>query len=212
MTMAESQSESKPIIKTIGIAGCGGIGAFLAANLFDYGASRNQFDFSSMTIDVFDDDVVDAGNLLHQNFTDEHIGKYKADIVAERCAGLINPHKRFMVKKDFPNYDVIFSCVDSMTFRKDLYQYGFDHDMSKAFWIDGRCSSRQIGLYHSKLSTKTLENALSDSKERTGCLREVDKKNLTSHVTPQIIAGMMMQTFLNYLRGELQTTPIVLMI
>jgi len=205
-----AETITKPTIKTIAIAGCGGIGAFLAANLFDYGAKRNQFRFTELTIDVYDDDVVDAGNLLHQNFSDEDVGKYKADIVAERCGGLVNAHKRFMTKKDFPNYDLIFSCVDSMTFRKDLYKYGFDHP--DQFWIDGRCSSRQVGLYHSKLSQKTLEGVLSDSKERTGCLREVDKKNLTSHVTPQIIAGMMTQTLLNYLRGELQPSPVVLMI
>ena len=205
-----AETTTNPVIKTIGIAGCGGIGAFLAANLFDYGAKRRQFDFTSLTIDIYDDDVVDASNLLHQNFTDEDVGKYKADIAVERCAGLVNAHKRFMTKKDFPNYDLIFSCVDSMTFRKDLYTYGFTHP--ELFWIDGRCSSRQIGLYHSKLSQKTLESVLSDSKERTGCLREVDKKNLTSHVTPQIIAGMMTQTLLNYLRGELQTSQSVLMI
>jgi len=153
---------------------------------------------------------LDAGNLLHQDFTDEDIGKYKVDVVAERCGGLINTHKRFMTEKDFPNYDVVFSAVDSMTFRKSLYQYGFNHP--EFFWIDGRCSSRQIALYHSKVPRKTLEASLSDSQERTGCLREVDKKSKTSHVTPQIIAGMMAQTFLNYIRGELQQGQTVIML
>lgn len=207
--MAETKP-TPPKVGKIAIAGCGGIGAFLAANLFDYGAKRNQFDFTSMTIDIFDDDVIDASNLLHQNFTDEDIGKYKVDVVVERCGGLVNGHKRFMTKKDFANYDMVFSCVDSMTFRKDLYNYGFAHP--ELFWIDGRCSSRQVGLYHARLSQKSLESSLSDSKERTGCLREVDKKSLTSHVTPQIIAGMVAQTFLNYLRNDLQTSQIVMMI
>ena len=205
-----SETITKPTVKTIGIAGMGGIGAFLIANLFDYGAKRSQFDFTSMTLDIFDSDVVDAGNLLHQNFTDEDIGKYKADIAAERCAGLVNVNKRFMTKKDLPSYDVIFSAVDSMSFRSELYNFGFTHP--ELFWIDGRCSSRQIALYHSKLSQKSLEATLSDSKERTGCLREVDKKAKMSHVTPQIIAGIMAQTFLNYIRGELQTSPTVMMI
>ena len=115
-----------------------------------------------------------------------------------------------MTKEDFSNYDLIFSCPDSMTFRKELYQYGFAHP--ELYWIDGRCSSRTIALYHSKLPQKQLEATLTDSTERTGCLRAIDKKNLTSHVTPQIIAGMMLQTFLNLLRGELQTSPTVVMI
>ena len=205
-----AETITKPKVTKVAIAGCGGIGAFLASNLFDYGAKRNQFQFTDMTIDVFDDDIVDASNLLHQNFTDDDVGRYKAEIVAERCGGLVNAHKRYMTKKDFEKYDVVFSCVDSMTFRKDLYTYGFKNP--ELFWIDGRCSSRQIGLYHAKVPQKQLEAALSDGKERTGCLREVDKKNKVSHVTPQIIAGIMAQTFLNYLRGELQAGQLVVMI
>jgi molybdopterin/thiamine biosynthesis adenylyltransferase len=205
-----SKTITKPTIKTIGIAGQGGIGGFVSALLFDYGAKRNQFNFTELTIDLYDDDLIDASNLLHQNFTDEDIGKYKVDIAVERCGGLVTGFKRFMTKKDFNQYDVIFSCVDSMTFRKDLYFYGFEHP--ELFWIDGRCSSRQIGLYHSKVPQKSLEASLSDSKERTGCLREVDKKNQVSHVTPQIIAGMMVQTYLNHLRGELQDEKTILMI
>lgn len=184
--------------------------SFLCRNLFDYGAKRGQFDFSGCTIDAYDSDVVDASNLLHQDFSEEEIGKYKADIVAEKCLNLINPIKRFMTKKDFSSYDVIFSCVDSASFRKELYEYGYEHP--ELTWIDGRCSSRQIGLYHSKLSRKVLENATSDTKERGGCLLAYDKKNKTSHVTPQIIAGMMMQTFLNYIRGDIQLDATVLML
>jgi molybdopterin/thiamine biosynthesis adenylyltransferase len=201
---------AKPIISRIGIAGAGGIGSFLAANLFDYGAKRNQFDFSGCTIDIYDDDIVDASNLLHQNFYDEDIGKYKAKIVAERSMDTITAHTRFMTNKDFANYDVIFSAVDSMTFRKDLYEYGYAHP--ELFWIDGRCSSRQVGLYHSQLEQKALKKAINDSKERTGCLLEYDKKNKTSHVTPQIVAGMMTQTFLNYIREDLQLDAVVVMI
>ncbi len=203
-------SEIKPIFARIGIAGAGGIGAFLASNLFDYGVNRNQFDFGGCKVDIYDDDIVDASNLLHQNFSDEDIGKYKAAMVSERCGAYINPYLRFMTKDDFANYDVIFSAVDSMTFRKELYEYGYDHP--ELFWIDGRCSSRQIGLYHSRVERKVLEKAITDSKERTGCLLEYDKKNKTSHVTPQVVAAMMTQTFLNMVRSDLQPDSIVIMI
>jgi molybdopterin/thiamine biosynthesis adenylyltransferase len=203
-------AKSKINISRIAIAGAGGIGGYLIANLFDYGAKRNQFDFGGSTVTVFDSDIVDASNLLHQNFYDEDIGKYKAEIVSERCLGMALPQTRFMTKRDFANYDVIFSAVDSMTFRKDLYEYGFTHP--ELFWIDGRCSSRQVGLYHSRINKTVLEKATTDSKERLGCLLEYDKKNKTSHVTPQIIAGMMTQTFLNFLRDDLQLDPIILMI
>ena len=151
---------------------------------------------------------MDASNLLHQNFTEDDIGRNKVDIFAERYAA--NPIKRFMTTKDFKNYDVVFSCVDSMSFRKELYNYGWEHP--ELFWIDGRCSSRQIGCYHSKLARASIETDLTDSKARTGCLLEFDKKAKTSHVTPQIIAGIMTQTFLNYLRDDLQTEKLVLLV
>jgi molybdopterin/thiamine biosynthesis adenylyltransferase len=200
----------KPNIAKIAIAGGGGIGSFLAANLFDYGAKRNQFDFGGCVVDIFDNDIVDASNLLHQNFSDEDVGKYKVNIIAERCIGMINPYTRFMTKEDFPNYNVIFSAVDSMSFRKELYEYGFIHP--ELMWIDGRCASRQVALYHSKLDDAALKKVISDSKERAGCLLAFDKENKTSHVTPQIVAAMMTQTFLNYIRGDLQLDPVVLML
>jgi molybdopterin/thiamine biosynthesis adenylyltransferase len=205
---SEPNKIDKPVIESIAIAGAGGIGGFVAAGLYDYGAIRNQFPYGSMKVDIYDDDIVDASNLLHQNYTDDDIGKLKAQLCADKYA--MNPVHRFMEPKDFKNYNTIFSCVDSMKFRKQLYTYGYDHP--ELFWIDGRCSSRQIGLYHSKLSRKSTETDLTDSEDRQGCLLAFDKKNKVSHATPQVIAAMMLQTFLNYIRGEVQTEKILMMI
>lgn len=205
-----SAKSTKINYSKIGIAGAGGIGAFLAANLFDYGAKRNQFNHLDTTIDIYDDDLVDASNTLHQNYYEEDIGKRKVDVVSDRCVGTINAVPRFMTEQDFANYDVIFSAVDSMTFRKALYIYGFAHP--ELFWIDGRCSSRQMGLFHSRLEQEQLVKHISDDDQRAGCLLAYDKKNQTSHVTPQIVAGMMMQTFLNYIRGDLQLDPVIIIL
>jgi molybdopterin/thiamine biosynthesis adenylyltransferase len=193
-------SEIANKIKRVAIAGAGGIGGYVAEFLADYGSStRAQYPLSKWKLDLYDDDNVDTSNLLHQNFTLDDLGRPKADIIAERYI-VYNPIKRFMTKDDFPNYDVIFSCVDSMSFRRDLYNYGFEHP--ELYWIDGRCNSRQIGLMHSKLPRKTLEQTLTNSDERRGCLLEVDKKNKVSHATPIVVASMMVQGFLNHLRGE----------
>jgi molybdopterin/thiamine biosynthesis adenylyltransferase len=185
-------------IKRIAIAGAGGIGGFVAAALYDYGVNRGQYPFADWQIDVYDDDIVDVGNLLHQNFTEDDLGKRKADLIAQRY--FMNPVLRFMDEPDFKNYDLVFSCVDSMEFRNKLYNYGYTHP--ELVWIDGRCNSRTVALYHSMIARKQLDADLTNSKERAGCLRPVDKQAKLSHVTPQIIAGMMVQTFLNMLRGE----------
>ena len=161
-------------IKKIGIAGAGGIGSHLAGMLYDFGVNRNQFDFTGYEIDIYDDDVVDYKNLLHQNFGEADLHTMKADSIANRFA--ITPQKRFMTVQDFPKYDLIFSCVDSMVFRKSLYEWSWANPKG-AFWIDGRCESRQGAIFNKSISRKTLEQMLNDSQERTGCLLKYEKEN-----------------------------------
>jgi molybdopterin/thiamine biosynthesis adenylyltransferase len=186
-------------IKKIAVAGAGGIGSHLVGMLFDFGVNREQFPFTDYTIDVFDDDVVDTKNLLHQNFKDEDLNTMKVESLANRFA--ITPKAKLMVAVDFPNYDLIFCGVDSMTFRQDLYKWSWENP-NKAFWIDGRCESRMIAVFNKSIPRTKLEQMLNDSKERTGCLKKFEKENNVSHVMPIIAAGVMMQTFLNYMRGE----------
>ena len=205
-----NNSEVASRIKNVAIAGAGGIGAYLAGFLYDLGVNRNQFPFNKWTWHIYDDDTVDIGNLLHQNFTEDDLGRSKAEIVQERTVNGIKAMPRFMTTADFPNYDVVFSCVDSMTFRRELYAYGWKNP--NLFWIDGRCSSRNIGLFNSKCAQKGLQETLTDSDERRGCLLAVDKQNKESHITPVTIASMMAQSFLNHLRGQDTTDRILLYI
>lgn len=107
-----------------------------------------------------------------------------------------------MTVEDFEKYDVIFSCVDSMEFRKSLYEYSWTADKGKLFWIDGRCTSRQAALFNSDLPKEALLPYIDDSKEEGGCLLAYEKEQNISHALPIIVAGMMVQTFLNKLRGQ----------
>ena len=186
------------------IAGAGGIGAYFAQFLFNYGAERNQFPFPIGKVDLYDDDTVDVSNLLHQNFAEEHLGLSKAKIVAGRC--FMNPIERFMTVNDFANYDVIFSCVDSMKFRKELYEYSWQHP--ELYWIDGRCSSRNVGVFNSKIPAATLTKHITNDDERRGCLLAVDKEKKISHATPIVVASMMLQVYLNHLRDTDTNAPV----
>lgn len=184
-------------IKKIAIAGQGGIGSFLSHFLYDFGVNREQFEFSNYEWDIYDNDTVDSSNLLHQNFTEEDLGRLKVDCIAERYA--YQPMPRFMEASDFENYDLIFSCVDSMTFRKELYEWSFDNP-DKAFWIDGRCTSKQGVVFNKLNNEKLLRSRLSDSKERTGCLLPEEKETKTAHTLPILVSTTMVQLFLNLLR------------
>lgn len=186
-------------IKKIAVAGAGGIGSHLAGMLFDFGVNRNQFPFTDMVIDIYDDDVVDSKNLLHQNFGESDLHTMKVQSIADRFA--LTPHQRFMTTDDFKNYDLIFCGVDSMTFRKALYEWSWANPKG-AFWIDGRCNSRQGAVFNKLNSKKILDQVISDNQERDGCLLKYEKENNISHAMPIVVAGMMIQTFLNYIRGK----------
>lgn len=187
-------------VNKIAIAGAGGIGSNLLAILFDYGYHRKQFDYTKMDVDIYDDDTVDLKNLLHQRFTIDDIGKHKVEVLEDKFAA--NGVKRRLTVEDFKSYDVIFSCVDSMPFRKSLYEYGWNLTDKRLFWVDGRCTSRQAALFNSDVPRKDLESYISDSTVEGGCLLEYEKEQNISHTLPLIVAGMMVQTFLNKLRGE----------
>ena len=187
-------------INNIAIAGAGGIGSNLLAILFDYGFNRKQFNYSDINVDIYDDDVVDLKNLLHQRFTLDDIGRHKVEVMEEKY--VVNGIKQRMTEKDFKKYDVIFSCVDSMTFRKTLYEYSCSKKDNKLFWIDGRCTSRQGALFNSDLPKEMLLPYIDDSKEEGGCLLAYEKEQNISHTLPVIVSGMMVQTFLNKMRGQ----------
>jgi molybdopterin/thiamine biosynthesis adenylyltransferase len=182
----------------VGIAGAGGIGSWLTHFLFEFGVSRKQFDFMNMEIDVYDDDTIDQKNLLHQNFKIDDLGKHKVSVLQKKYA--INPKKKFMEEKDLKKYDVIFSCVDGMEFRKTLYEYSWEHP--KLFWIDGRCTSRNGIVLNSKITKSAQQKFLDDSTERAGCLLAYEKENNISHALPIVVASTMTQLFLNHIRGD----------
>lgn len=188
-------------VKKIAIAGAGGLGSHLTHRMFDFGVNRGQFPFTDFDIDLFEADSVDVKNLLHQNYEEADLGRSKGTIMAERYA--VNSIEKFMTAKDFSKYDLIFSCVDDMVFRKSLYEWSWKPDnIDKLFWIDGRCESRTGIILNSSIPRAHLEQRLSDDKERKGCLLAAEKEANISHTLPIIVSAAMVQVFLNFLRGD----------
>jgi hypothetical protein len=187
-------------LNKIAIAGAGGIGSNLLSILFDYGYNRKQFSYMETEVDIYDDDTVDLKNLLHQNFKVDDVGKHKVKVLEEKY--IANGLTRRMTEEDFDKYDVIFSCVDNMSFRKSLYEYGWTKGREKLFWIDGRCTSRQGALLSSDILRSTLEPLVDSSAQEGSCLLAYEKEQNISHTLPLIVAGMMVQAFLNKMRGQ----------
>jgi molybdopterin/thiamine biosynthesis adenylyltransferase len=193
----------------IAIAGAGGIGSNLLSILFDYGYNRKQFSYMDVEVDIYDDDTVDIKNLLHQNFKIDDVGKHKVKVLEEKY--IAQGVTRRMTEDDFSKYNVIFSCVDSMSFRKSLYEYGWKAGNDELFWVDGRCTSRQGALFTSDMLRPALEPFINDSQEEGGCLLAYEKEQNISHTLPTVVAAMMVQAFLNKLRGQ-QTFKSVFMV
>jgi sRNA-binding regulator protein Hfq len=152
---------------------------------------------------------MDVKNLLHQNFKLDDIGKHKVSVMEDKY--VVNGIKRRMTVDDFKDYDLVFSCVDSMPFRKSLYEYGWTEEGKKLFWIDGRCTSRQGAVFNSEMLRPSLEPYIDASQEEGGCLLAYEKEENISHTLPTIVAGMMVQSFLNKLRGE-RTSKLIFMV
>ena len=186
-------------IKKVAIAGAGGIGGNVCKVFFEYGALRNQFAFEDLSVDIYDNDTIEASNLLHQDFTSDDLGKSKADVMAERYS--YKAINRFMTVDDFKKYDLVFSCVDSMRFRKELYEFYWDNGKPK-FWIDGRCSSTMCAAFNSTMPHEKLAQYITDADVRGSCLEDFEKQNNVCHTTPLVAAAMSVQAFLNIYRGE----------
>ena len=152
---------------------------------------------------------MDVKNLLHQNFKLDDIGKHKVSVLEEKY--VVNGLKKRMTEKDFKNYDLIFSCVDSMPFRKSLYEYKWTKAGDSLFWIDGRCTSRQGALFNSDIAKEVLLPYIDESKEEGGCLLAYEKEQNISHTLPTIVAAMMVQVFLNRLRLQ-RTSKMIFMV
>jgi molybdopterin/thiamine biosynthesis adenylyltransferase len=195
--------------KKIAIAGAGGIGSNLLAILFDYGFNRRQFDYTKVEIDMYDPDTIDLKNLLTQNFKIDDIGKHKVSVMEDKY--VVNGIQNRMTREDFSKYDLVFSCVDSMPFRKALYDYGWSDEGKKLFWIDGRCTSRQGAIFNSDLSKAELLPYIDDSEIEGGCLLAYEKSENISHTLPTVVGAMMVQTFLNKLR-EQRTGKLIFMV
>ena len=66
--------------------------------LFDFGINRKQFDFTKYDITVYDDDIVDTKNLLHQNFSEADLNKPKVEVMETNYA--ITPIQKMMTVRN----------------------------------------------------------------------------------------------------------------
>ncbi len=145
--------------KSVLVAGAGGLGNFVATELALAGVGR---------ITIVDPDVVEIHNLNRQFlFTEEDVGKPKAEIAAERLSKM-NPEVRTagIVGKwqdlNVNEYDVVFDCMDVWGEKRALMH------ARKGIIISGSVGE-DVG-YVAVLLQKRIEKAAVRSTSNTGVL------------------------------------------
>lgn len=159
---------------SVALIGCGGIGSqFMrvfhrdimhSAGALLYADGNPAADAWPFALMVFDPDVVEASNLRHQDFHEEEMGFYKAQLMAIRYACGFAARK--FVETDCTKYDVFIIAADNPGVRKLVYEHCLAS--GKAF-IDMRCEGATWALFTEKTDRETLYGSLgNDAKSEKG--------------------------------------------
>ena len=119
----------RPEYLKIHLVGCGGTGGRVLAPLMKIFPRQVE----SVKLTLWDGDVVESRNLLRQNFAPEEVGLNKAEVLADRLAGM---EERFQVcakprmldedglRDDIStDYNIILGCTDSPAFRQMMNRW-----------------------------------------------------------------------------------------
>lgn len=159
---------------TVVLVGCGGTGAFLAAAVCRLLLDR------SARLCLVDPDRVESHNVARQDFDKIDVGRFKAEVLAERCARRFGfevaysvlPYAAALHAKVFGDVrsrlNLLIGCVDSSAARRAIAGtlessdggYAFPRPRPSAWWLDagnGRNSGQVL------LGNTTRPEALRDA-------------------------------------------------
>ena len=130
-----SVEDDKYTIINVLIVGLGGIGSHLTDLIAP--VLRNALFLPQIRLHLMDGDIVEEGNLGHQRFTEDDIGKSKAEALSKRHnvgrrLSVIIHDKNLTSASQLEGYDIIVVAVDRQEPR------GLVHN-SDAHWVDLRC-------------------------------------------------------------------------
>lgn len=198
--------------KTVTLAGCGGIGSWLALLL-----ARTNIGY----LRLYDDDKVETGNLSGQLFSRDDVGDFKVWAVTTIIRDFsdyyrINTFERRFCSSDEVS-DVMMCGFDNMQARKTYFRAWENHllevsDKSECLYVDGKLSAECLQVYciqgDDELAIQYYEEHCLFSDEEADAT--VCSYKQTSFMT-NMIAGMMVNVFVNWcanLAGGFRPVPI----
>ena len=198
--------------KIVTLAGCGGIGSWLALLL-----ARTNIGY----LRLYDDDKVETGNLSGQLFSRDNVGDFKVWAVSNIARDFsdyyrINTFERRFYSSDEVS-DVMMCGFDNMEARKTYFQAWKNHllevsNKSECLYVDGRLSAECLQVYciqgddDPAIQYYEVHCLFSDEEaDETVC-----SYKQTSFMA-NMIAGMMVNVFVNWcanLTGGFRPVPV----
>ncbi|WP_293811807.1 PRTRC system ThiF family protein [uncultured Bosea sp.] len=127
---------------TVTVVGCGGNGAQMLSGLAAIEIALKELGDRSISVEVYDNDVVTTANIGRQPFFPCDVGRNKADVLVERIniAYGFNwiSHPRAVDEDADLNRDLVISCVDTIKARQIIY---------RALQLSRRTHSKRLGYW-----------------------------------------------------------------
>jgi molybdopterin/thiamine biosynthesis adenylyltransferase len=182
------------------IVGVGGIGSHLISEIAN-AVKQGQIDINT-EICIADNDMVEIEQMLYQNFRQNDVGKYKADVLARRYTKDIlikGVNVRIINDSQLKGYDLIICCADNNPTRNLIFTYCHRNGID---FIDLRAEGRYVMAFQKtniKTDFETID--LHDSIDGS-CQKQEDLEHGRIQYGNKIVALIGLQMFINYLRGE----------
>ncbi len=194
-------------MKNILIVGAGGIGSWLAFNLYEL---ERHGQLNNVAITFADDDTVDPSNLKYQHFETQDTLDYKVESLSARY-GFLSIAERIESENILNEYDCVICAVDNTIFRKLLFNWASKNP--EKYWMDFRSEGSSLAAF-----TKSPDNTLSKMLETLGteevedgsCQREWELKEGIVQNGNKIVACIASQYVLNYTRNKPSPPKVIL--
>lgn len=178
------------------VIGAGGIGSWFCNEIFD-DIVKNQIDLKSIAFTIADSDIVDIKVRRYQDFSNEDLGKNKAEIISKRH-GFNCIQKRIETEEQLKDFNIIICCVDNVKTRKLVFEHCFKKDK---YFIDLRAEGRNSGYYtKDNNELNKLLKTLPDDDTDGSCQLQRDLDKGIIQKCNKVVALKGSQLLLNHLR------------
>ena len=190
----------------IAIIGLNGIGSYFVRGLAELikkdvaGLEK----INPMAIDLYDYDTIEEKNFNYTLYDIEHLGKNKAEVLAELTGYKAIPEKIERAEQ-VAGYDLVVMAVDNNAVRQLVYEAGVQI-------LDLRAKGKAVMVYLTQKNDPEYLNLTKDTGEKGGCQYEQDIEDKTIELGNRVVAELGLSYLIDYCRGKVEKKNTILMI